>query len=93
MSRKDRIEAHFLTCFIALVIMRLLQKHTGRHYSCDRIVDCLNRISCSEEQDNIFLFDYRSEISDALGKSLGIDFGKKRLRLSEIKHIVAGSKK
>jgi len=92
-SRKDRIEAHFLTCFIALVIMRLLQKHTGRQYSCDRIVDCLNRISCSEEQDNIYLFDYRSEISDAIGKSLGIDFGKKRLRLSEIKHIVAGSKK
>ena len=92
-SRRDRIEAHFLTCFIALVIMRLLQKHTGRQYSCDRIVDCLNRISCSEEQDNIYLFDYRSEISEAIGKSLGIDFSKKRLRLSEIKHIVAGSKK
>jgi transposase len=91
-SRKDRIEAHFLTCFIALVIMRLLQKHTGRQYSCNRIIDCLNRISCSEEQDNIYLFDYRSEISEAIGKSLGIDFSKKRLRLSEIKHIVAGSK-
>ena len=92
-SRGDRIEAHFLTCFIALVIMRLLQKHTDRQYSSDRIVDCLNRISCSEEQDNIYLFDYRSEISEAIGKSLGIDFSKKRQRLSEIKHIVAGSKK
>jgi len=92
-SRKDRIEAHFLTCFIALVIIRLLQRHTGRQYSCDRIIDCLNRISCSEEQDNIYLFDYRSEITEAIGKSLGIDFSKKRQRLSEIKHIVAQSKK
>jgi transposase len=92
-SRKDRIEAHFLTCFIALVIIRLLQRHTGRQYSCDRIIDCLNRISCSEEQDNIYLFDYRSEITEAIGKSLGIDFSRKRQRLSEIKHIVAQSKK
>lgn len=29
-SRKDRIEAHFLICFIALVIIRLIQKKTDR---------------------------------------------------------------
>ena len=93
LSREERIHAHFLTCFIALVIMRLIQKLTGRQYSSDRIADCLNRISCSEEQDNIYLFDYRSEISDAIGNALGIDFIKKRLRLGEIKHILAKSKK
>ena len=91
-SRKDRIEAHFLTCFIALVIMRLLQKHIGRRYSSERIIDCLNRISCSDEGTNMYLFDYRSEISDAIGDALGIAFRRKRLSLSEIKGIVAGSK-
>jgi hypothetical protein len=91
-SRKDRIEAHFLTCFIALVIMRLLQKHTGRQYSSDRIVDCLNRVSCSDEDTNMYLFDYRNEITDAIGDALGIDFRKKRLSLSEIKSVVAESK-
>ena len=93
LSRGERIHAHFLTCFIALVIMRLLQKLTGRQHSSDRIAECLNRISCSEEQNNIYLFDYRSEISDAIGSALGIDFSKKRLRLGEIKHILAESKK
>ena len=93
LSREERVHAHFLTCFIALVIMRLMQKLTGRRYSSDRIADCLNRISCSEEQDNIYLFDYRGEISDAIGDALGIDFSKKRLRLGEIKHILAESKK
>jgi transposase len=93
LSRKERIDAHFLTCFIALVIMRLLLKRTGRHFSSEKIVDCLNRISCSNEQDNSYLFDYRSEISDAIGESLGIDFGKKRLRLSEVKNIIANTKK
>jgi transposase len=93
LSRPERIDAHFLTCFIALVIIRLLQKRTGRRFSPEVILDCLNRISCSNEEGNIYLFDYRSEISNAIGESLGIAFGKKRMQLSEIKNILAGSKK
>jgi hypothetical protein len=92
-SRPDRIRAHFLTCFVALVIMRLMLKLTGRRYSSDRVAECLNRISCSEEQDNIYLLDYRSDISDAIGDALGIDFSRKRLRLSEARHIIAESKR
>jgi len=92
-SRKDRIGAHFLTCFIALVIIRIIQKKTGRKYSAEKIVSCLNNISCSNEQDNLYLFDYRSKISDAIGNALGIDFTRKRLYLAEIKNILAESKK
>jgi len=92
-SREDRINSHFLTCFISLVILRLLQKKTNQQYSTGRIIECLNKISCSYEQDNLYLFDYRSEISDAIGDACGIDFTRKRLRLSEIKNILAKSKK
>ena len=92
-SREDRISAHFLTCFVALVMIRLIQKLTDRRYSPAKIVECLNRIACSNEQDNLYLFDYRSEISDDIGNALGIDFTRKRLRLSEIKNILANSKK
>ncbi|MCL2126401.1 MAG: IS1634 family transposase [Oscillospiraceae bacterium] len=93
LSRPERIAAHFLTCFIALVIMRLIQKLTGRKYSCETIAECLNRISCSHEQENIYLFDYRSEVSNAIGEALGIGFGRKRMNLGEIRNIVAESKK
>jgi len=92
-SREDRIGAHFLTCFIALVILRLMQKKTKRRYSTERIIECLNKIACSNEQDNLYLFDYRSEISDCIGDALGIDFTRKRLRLGELKNILAQSKK
>ena len=92
-SREDRIGAHFLICFIALVIIRVIQKKMDRRYSVEKIIDCLNKTSCSNEQDNLYLFDYRSEISDAIGDALGIDFTRKRLRLGEIKNILAESKK
>ncbi len=92
-SREDRVGAHFLTCFISLVIIRLMQKLTEYRYSPEKIVACLNAISCSNEEDNIYLFDYRNEVSDVIGKTLGIDFTKKRLRLAEIKNVLAKSKK
>ena len=92
-SREDRIGAHFLICFVALVIIRLMQKKTNRQYSAEKIMACLNKISCSHEQDNLYLFDYRSELSDRIGDALGIDFTRKRLRLGEIKNMLAESKK
>jgi transposase len=92
-SLENRIEAHVLSCFISLVILRLLQKRTGRRFSCSKIIDCLNRVSCSNEQDNIYLFNYRSEISDVISSSMDIDFTKKRLRLNDIKSVLANAKK
>jgi transposase len=92
-SRADRIEAHFLTCFIALVIMRLLQKKMGHTFSAEKIIDALNRVSCSNIQDNLYLFDYRGAVSDAIGDALGIDFTTKYRRLGEIKKSLGSVKK
>ena len=92
-SREDRINAHFLSCFIALVIIRLIQKLTKRQFSAQRVVECLNRIACSNELDNLYLFDYRSKVSDALGSALEINFTRKRLQLAEVKNILANCKK
>jgi transposase len=93
LSLEDRINAHFLSCFITLTILRILQKKTGNNYSAEGIVDCLKQITCSHEHENIYLFKYRSEISDALGDALGIDFTNKRLCLGDIKKYLAEAKK
>jgi len=93
LQRADRINAHLLCCFISLVIMRILQKKTGRLYSAEKIINCLNQITCTREHDNIYLFKHRSEISDAIGQAVGVDFTRKRLRLSDIKKILGDVKK
>ncbi len=92
-SRDERIDAHVLTCFISLVIMRLIQKKTDHKYTPEQITTCLKNISCSLEHENVYVFDYRSKISDEIGKTFDIDFTNKRLRLNEIKNILASSKK
>jgi transposase len=93
LSRKDRIKAHFLTCFIALVIVRLIQKRTKREYSSERLIEAMNNISCSYEGGNLFLFDYRSDVSDALGKAFDLDFTARRLTRAVIKKNIGAVKK
>ena len=93
LSRSDRIDAHLLICFIALIIIRILQRKTGRVYSVEKIIDVLNSISCMHEQDNIYLFGCRPDESDAIGNAVGVDFTKKRRRLGEIKKILGNVKK
>jgi transposase len=92
-SRKERIHAHFLICYISLVILRLIQKRLGGKYSTAVIIDALKNITCSPEAKNLFLFDYRTDVTDAIGNVMGFDFAKKRLTRSEIKNILGEAKK
>ena len=89
---EDSIKAHFLTCFIALVIIRLIQKKISREYSPAKIIEALNNIQCVSEYENIYLFGYRSVISDLLGETFALDFSKRRLQLASIKNILASVK-
>ena len=93
LSRKDHIAAHFLICFISLVLARLLEKRLDRKHSVSAIIESLNRCSCSLLEQNLYLFDYYDEILCALGKELGIDFSKKYRTVQEIKKIIGESKK
>jgi len=93
LSRHDRIHGHFLICYIALVIIRLMEKMTGFRHSPAKLIEAMNSISCSNESENLYLFDYRSDISDGLGQAFDIDFTKQRLTRSEIKKILGDAKK
>lgn len=87
-SRDDHIEAHFLTCFIALTIARILEMKTSHKYSIGRMLESLTRAECSHIQENYYLFDYYDEVLKDIGESLEIDFSRKVLSLGEIKKIL-----
>ena len=57
------------------------------------MVECLNRISCSHEIENIYLFDYFDEVAKGIGEAVGIDFSKKRMRHGEICSLIGAAKK
>lgn len=92
-SRHDHIQAHFLICFVALVIARLLAQCLDNNYSIPKIVESLNKASGSRLEENWFVFDYADEITEAVTAKLGVDLSRKYLRLGDIKRIIAAVKK
>ena len=44
-QREDRIKAHFLICFLALLTYRLLEKQLGGKYTCEEILETLKEIN------------------------------------------------
>ena len=90
---KEHIEAHFLTCFVALTIARILENKLERKYSIGAILDSLSKAECSLVQQNYYLFDYYDEVLKDIGLIMDIDFGKRIRTLGEIKKILAKTKK
>lgn len=93
LSRHDHIDAHFLTCFVSLVLQRLLENKLQNKHSTTAIIESLQKCSCSHLKENYYLFDFYNEILRDIGKVVNIDFSKKYLKLSEIKKILADTKK
>ena len=84
-SRKDHIQAHFLTCFISLVIVRLIEKKLNNKYSFNQIIESIrNYISVNVDHD-IYLQSFKNNVIDALEQTFNIDLSKKFKTLSEIK--------
>ena len=48
LSREDRIKAHFLTCFLSLVIFRYLEKKLDEKYTVSEIIDTLKNYEFRE---------------------------------------------
>lgn len=85
---ENHINAHFLICFVALLILRILEYKLDKKYSVNQIRESLIRYSCSYLDQNYYLFDYRDEILHSLERVFSIDFGNKFMTTSEIKKIL-----
>lgn len=92
-SRKDHIEAHFLTCFVALIIARILEIKTEHKYSIGKLLESLGKAECSHIDQNYYLFDYYDDVLKDIGDRLEIDFSRKTLSLGEIKKVLGTVKK
>lgn len=92
-SREDRIKAHFLTCYLALVIGRLLEKSLEDKYSIAALLESLGKACGSLLEQNWYAFDYLDQVILDIGNMYDIDFSLKYRRIGEIKKLIAQSKK
>lgn len=84
----EHIKSHFLICFIALVIIRLLEKKLDNKYTIPDIISSLKSYNCINLETNIYKFTYRDKIIDDLAKVFGVTLDKKYQRREEIKKLL-----
>ena len=72
LQRDDRIKAHFLTCFIALMIYRILKKQLDDSYSSEKIISTLRKMNMRKLDDYGYIPNYtRTTLTDDLHKNAG----------------------
>lgn len=73
LRNEDRIKAHFITCFIALTIYRLLEKKLGERFTCEEIIETLKNMNMNRPGEKLgYLPNYtRSDLTDALHENFG----------------------
>lgn len=86
-SLAEHIQAHFLTCFIALVIIRLIETRLKGKYSFKQVIESLRNYTSINIEHDIYIQPFYNEVIKDLEKELNVDLSRKYLTLSEIKKI------
>ena len=71
--REDSIKAHFITCYISLLVYRLLEKKLGEGFTCSEILKALREMNVTLlSKDSGYIPSYkRTKLTDALHTAFG----------------------
>jgi len=92
-SREDRIQAHFLTCFISLLIVRILEHKLGGEHSNEQMLESLRRANVAKLDGRHFMTLYYDSVLQKLKEKLGIGFGRNVYTKEDIRKMLGDSKK
>lgn len=85
---EDHIDSHFLICFIALLIVRILELETNNKYSLKKILERIKELQCTHDAGNLYrIINYKPEIL-YLNRKFNIDFDNKNITREKIKKIL-----
>lgn len=89
----EHINAHFLICFISLLIGRIVEMRLGGKYTIAQITETLRKVACSHLNQNVWLFDYANKLTDEMNTVFGTEIGRKAMTLQEIKKSLGQAKR
>ncbi|MEF9920490.1 MAG: IS1634 family transposase [Erysipelotrichaceae bacterium] len=93
LQNRDRIEAHFLTCFISLIIYRLLADKLDNKYTVTEILKTLRDMELVDTKYNGYIPAYkRTEITDELHTVFGFRTDYEILSKKKMRNIIKNTK-
>ncbi len=93
LQRDDRIKAHFTTCFISLMIYRLLEKKLSEKYTCEEIISGLKGMNFLEIKGEGYVPTYtRTDFTDDLHEKFGFRTDYQIVNMRQLKKIFKDTK-
>lgn len=93
-KRQERILAHFITCFIALIIYRYLEKKLDNQYSIDQILSTLREMDFIKYEGKGYQPIYtRTKLTDDLHNAFNFCTSKQIIPTKKMRNICSQTKK
>lgn len=92
-STEKAIKAHFLTCFIALLVYRILENQLNNKYTVTEIVNTLSEMKLTDIGEMGYIPSYtRTALTDALHENAGFRTDTQIVKKSKLRSIIKSSK-
>ena len=93
-SKDEMIKAHFLTCFLALVVYRYIEKKLDEKYTAPEIIETLRDMNMKIENEVSYIPNYiRTDLTDDLHDKFGFRTDFEAISQKNIKKILKQTKK
>ena len=94
LQKDNRIKAHFMTCYIALLILRILETKLDHKYTYQELIDCLSEMDFTRLGDSGYIPSYkRTNLTDAIHDAFAFRTDYEILSPGALKKIIASTKK
>lgn len=89
----EHIQAHFLTCYLALLIERLIERALGQRHSAGTILEDMRKLECAHAEGEWWLSSHRTDLTDELFALIGEEAPRKWMTTSSLKALFKKGKK
>jgi transposase len=90
---EESIEAHFLTCFLALLLLRLLEQRLGGAFPVSQIVTSLREANVIEVDPDVYCSAYCDTVIQKMAKEFSLDITRKNYLKTGLRELAAATKK
>ncbi len=91
--KESSIETHFLTCFVALLLLRILELKTDRSIEMNRMIESMRKAKLVKTDDNLLVSSYCDNVLEKIGSALDLDLTKRRYTKTEMDRLLAKTRK
>ncbi|MGI6590399.1 MAG: hypothetical protein ACOX1O_02115 [Eggerthellaceae bacterium] len=87
------LRAHFVICYTAFFALRMLRQDMDWAWNAAQVADALVHMEGAYLDENWYLFNYRSRVTDDIQRTVGVGIGRRLLNRADIRSVTAQARR